>query len=79
MLTDEILQDGLPSSGGVAKASTSWITSSLKWEDLKWIRETTSLPLVIKGIQSVEDAVLAYEHGVQGIVISNHGGRSQDT
>ena len=37
------------------------------------------LSLVIKGIQSVEDAVLAYKHGVQGIVLSNHGGRSQDT
>jgi isopentenyl diphosphate isomerase/L-lactate dehydrogenase-like FMN-dependent dehydrogenase len=43
------------------------------------IREVTSLPLVLKGIQSVEDAVLAYKAGVQGIVLSNHGGRSQDT
>lgn len=55
------------------------ITPRLNWEDLLWIRETTDLPLVIKGIQCVEDAILAYEHGVQGIVLSNHGGRSQDT
>ncbi|KAG8727072.1 Cytochrome b2, mitochondrial precursor, partial [Ceratobasidium sp. 428] len=38
----------------------------------------TKLPLVIKGIQCVEDAERAYEHGVQGIVLSNHGGRELD-
>lgn len=37
------------------------------------------MPLVLKGVQTVEDAVLAYDHGVQGIVLSNHGGRSLDT
>jgi L-lactate dehydrogenase (cytochrome) len=58
---------------------SSVITPRLSWDDLKWIRETTSLPLVIKGIQTVEDAILAYQYGVEGIVLSNHGGRSQDT
>ena len=55
------------------------ISPRVTWDDLKWVRETTDLPLVIKGIQCVEDAILAYQHGVQGIVLSNHGGRSQDT
>ncbi|KAJ2986036.1 hypothetical protein NUW58_g5223 [Xylaria curta] len=47
--------------------------------DLKWIQQATSMPLILKGVQTVEDAVLAYDHGIQGIVLSNHGGRSLDT
>lgn len=66
-------------SGGIAKSTTGYISSSLDWTDLEWIRKETTLPLVIKGIQTVEDAVLAHKHGVDAIVISNHGGRSQDT
>jgi L-lactate dehydrogenase (cytochrome) len=69
----------MKSDGGIAKSTTGYISSRLTWTDLEWIRQETSLPLVIKGIQSVEDAVMAYQHGVQGIVLSNHGGRSQDT
>lgn len=57
----------------------SFISPFIDWEILTWLRGLTSLPIVIKGIQCVEDAVLAYQHGVQGIVLSNHGGRSQDT
>ncbi|KAL0937192.1 glycolate oxidase [Colletotrichum truncatum] len=65
---------------GVAKTTASGLLNAgLTWTDLEWIRETTPLPIVIKGIQSVEDALIAYEHGVDGIVLSNHGGRSQDT
>lgn len=37
------------------------------------------MPLVLKGVQSGEDAVLAYQHGLNGIVVSNHGGRNMDT
>ncbi|KAK1143287.1 hypothetical protein N8T08_006814 [Aspergillus melleus] len=64
---------------GVAKTMASSISPFIDWDILTWIRGLTSLPIVIKGIQCVEDAVLAYENGVQGIVLSNHGGRSQDT
>ncbi|KAJ6017261.1 hypothetical protein N7451_000640 [Penicillium sp. IBT 35674x] len=64
---------------GVAKIMASSISPFIDWSILRWLRELTDLPVVIKGIQCVEDAVLAYEHGVQGIVLSNHGGRSQDT
>ncbi|KLU90228.1 cytochrome b2 [Magnaporthiopsis poae ATCC 64411] len=67
-------------SQGIAKAgSTHLLNPRLTWADLAWIREATSLPLVLKGIQTVEDAVEAYNHGVDGIVLSNHGGRSLDT
>jgi L-lactate dehydrogenase (cytochrome) len=64
---------------GVAKIMAGSISPEIDWDILPWIRKLTDLPVVIKGIQCVEDAILAYDHGVQGIVLSNHGGRSQDT
>lgn len=48
------------------------------WEDLGFLREHWDGPIVLKGIQTVGDARAAAEHGVQGIVVSNHGGRQQD-
>jgi isopentenyl diphosphate isomerase/L-lactate dehydrogenase-like FMN-dependent dehydrogenase len=51
---------------------------TVTWETLAWLRSLTSLPLVLKGILTVEDALLAVKHGVEGIVISNHGGRQLD-
>jgi L-lactate dehydrogenase (cytochrome) len=51
---------------------------SLSWDDLKWLREVTSLPIAIKGIQHVDDAREAARRGVDGIVVSNHGGRQVD-
>jgi isopentenyl diphosphate isomerase/L-lactate dehydrogenase-like FMN-dependent dehydrogenase len=52
---------------------------NLTWESLAWLRSLTSLPLLVKGILTAEDAVLAVEHGVAGIVVSNHGGRQLDS
>jgi lactate 2-monooxygenase len=51
---------------------------SVTWEDLKWLREITELPIVLKGILHPDDARLAVEHGVQGVLVSNHGGRQVD-
>ena len=50
----------------------------LTWKGLEWLRSLTSLPLVLKGIRTGEDAHLAVEHGVEGILVSNHGGRQMD-
>ena len=50
----------------------------LTWEDVAWLRSLTGLPVVLKGILHPEDAALAVEHGVQGIVVSIHGGRQLD-
>ena len=50
----------------------------LTWADLAWVREVAEVPLVVKGITTGEDAVLAAEHGVDAIVVSNHGGRALD-
>ena len=52
--------------------------SSLTWQNLQFLRERTSLPIVLKGIQHPDDAVLAIDHGVDGIVVSNHAGRQID-
>ncbi|HMI81480.1 MAG TPA: alpha-hydroxy-acid oxidizing protein [Solirubrobacterales bacterium] len=51
---------------------------SLNWDDLGALREMTSLPIVVKGIQHVEDAREAARRGIDGIVVSNHGGRQVD-
>jgi isopentenyl diphosphate isomerase/L-lactate dehydrogenase-like FMN-dependent dehydrogenase len=54
------------------------IDPSLTWDDLASLRELSPLPLVLKGIQTAEDAALAVEHGIDAIVVSNHGGRQLD-
>jgi lactate 2-monooxygenase len=51
---------------------------SLTWEDLETLRELTALPVLVKGIQHVDDARKAARRGVDGIVVSNHGGRQVD-
>lgn len=49
-----------------------------RWEDIAWLRAQTALPILLKGIMSAEDAALAVEAGVGGIIVSNHGGRALD-
>jgi isopentenyl diphosphate isomerase/L-lactate dehydrogenase-like FMN-dependent dehydrogenase len=54
------------------------VDATLTWRDLEWLREQSPLPLLLKGILSSEDALLAVEHGVDGVIVSNHGGRQLD-
>ena len=49
---------------------------SLNWSDLEWIRSITSMPLMIKGIQTPEDGRLCVEHGADALIVSNHGGHA---
>lgn len=49
-----------------------------RWEDIAWLRKSTRLPILLKGITAAEDARLAVEAGMDGIIISNHGGRALD-
>jgi lactate 2-monooxygenase len=51
---------------------------ALRWDDLAFLRELTSLPVLVKGVLTAEDAVRALTAGVDGIVVSNHGGRQVD-
>lgn len=63
----------------VADTGSLQIDNSLVWDEiLPWLRATTSLEIWLKGISTAEDAALAVAHGVDGIVVSNHGGRQLD-
>lgn len=64
---------------GLAAYFGELIDPALGWADLEWLRELSSLPLLVKGIVRADDAVRAADHGVAGIVVSNHGGRQLDT
>ena len=52
---------------------------ALTWPELEWLRSLTGLPMVLKGVRVAEDARLAVEHGINGIMVSTHGGRRMDT
>ncbi|PWW76300.1 hypothetical protein C7212DRAFT_358047 [Tuber magnatum] len=66
--------------GGMGRLMGLYIDRTLNWEDIPWIKSVAGgLPIVLKGIQTAADAKLAVEYGVQGIVLSNHGGRNLDT
>jgi L-lactate dehydrogenase (cytochrome) len=66
---------------GAARAISSFIDASLSWDDIPFFQKVVGgrAKIVLKGIQCGEDAVLAAKSGVDGIVISNHGGRQLDT
>jgi isopentenyl diphosphate isomerase/L-lactate dehydrogenase-like FMN-dependent dehydrogenase len=51
---------------------------SLTWDDIAWLRDQTTLPIVIKGVQHPDDARRAVDVGAGGIICSNHGGRQVD-
>jgi isopentenyl diphosphate isomerase/L-lactate dehydrogenase-like FMN-dependent dehydrogenase len=66
-------------AGALSPTSIHWaVDNALTWKDLEWLRSLTSLPLVLKGILTAEDALLAVEAGFEAIVVSNHGGRQLD-
>ena len=56
----------------------TFVNPSLTWDDLERLRSWTSLPILVKGILHPDDAIEARERGVDGIVVSNHGGRQVD-
>jgi (S)-2-hydroxy-acid oxidase len=53
--------------------------TDMNWDFLKRLKDTTKMKLVLKGIVTREDAQLAVEHGVDGLIVSNHGGRAEET
>lgn len=72
-----------PSDGTTAVTLSDYVNTQfdprLSWRDVEWMRSEWHGPLVIKGIQTVEDARLAVEAGVEAIALSNHGGRQLDS
>jgi L-lactate dehydrogenase (cytochrome) len=67
----KIAQDS--KGGGIGRSVGGFIDPKLNWEDLKWLRRHTDLPIGLKGVQSVEDCIKAAELGVNAIYLSNHG------
>ena len=70
--------DSVDRSQGAARAISSFIDPSLSWKDIPWLLSITKMPIVLKGVQRVEDVIRAIESGVHGVVLSNHGGRQLD-
>jgi lactate 2-monooxygenase len=64
--------------GAVAHFVGVFSNPAVTWDDLAFLRSTTSLPIVLKGIQHPDDALRARECGVDGVIVSNHGGRQVD-
>jgi L-lactate dehydrogenase (cytochrome) len=62
----------------LAQMTTKQFDPSVTWADLDWFRSVWGGPMALKGVQSAEDARLAVEHGVEAIIVSNHGGRQLD-
>ncbi|HEY3143395.1 MAG TPA: alpha-hydroxy acid oxidase, partial [Acidimicrobiales bacterium] len=62
-----------------AEYINSQFDPSLSWSDIAWMREHWDGPIVVKGIQTVEDAVIAADNGVEAVALSNHGGRQLDS
>jgi 4-hydroxymandelate oxidase len=58
---------------------TDFPAVSLTWEAVAWLKGITRLPVLLKGILTAEDAALAVQHGADGLIVSNHGGRQLDT
>ncbi|HJP42645.1 MAG TPA: alpha-hydroxy acid oxidase [Gammaproteobacteria bacterium] len=52
---------------------------SMTWDIIKWVRDNTRMKIVLKGIVTREDAALAIDYGVDGIIVSNHGGRQEES
>ncbi|WP_412899324.1 alpha-hydroxy-acid oxidizing protein [Bacillus sp. 1P02SD] len=60
------------------KALSEGNNTGFSWKDLEFIKKETKLPVLLKGLTHPDDALLAVEHGADGIIVSNHGGRQLD-
>ncbi|HKS70752.1 MAG TPA: alpha-hydroxy acid oxidase [Ktedonobacterales bacterium] len=73
-----IMQQHVPGTSALAVHLAAEFDPALTWEALAWLRSVTSLPVLVKGVLTGEDAELAVMHGAAGIIVSNHGGRQLD-
>lgn len=70
---------GLTAPVASGRGATELWDPSLSWSDVAWLRQLTSIPVVLKGIMRADDALRAAGEGVDAIIVSNHGGRQLDT
>ncbi|MBM3176828.1 MAG: alpha-hydroxy-acid oxidizing protein [Bacteroidetes bacterium] len=64
---------------GLGQSFAWMLDATLQWKDMDWLAGITKLPIIIKGVCRADDARIALQHGVKGIVVSNHGGRQMDS
>ncbi len=82
--SDPVFRAGLekPPEEDLEAAVGRWIAAfsnpTISWDKLSFLRENTELPILLKGILHPDDARLAVEHGMDGVIVSNHGGRQVD-
>lgn len=69
------LEQATFNAAGPSTVFDGWMAQAPTWDDIAWLRQQTSLPLIIKGILHPDDAEQAIATGCDGIVVSNHGGR----
>jgi L-lactate dehydrogenase (cytochrome) len=69
---------GIENSSSLSHWTQQQFDPGLNWDDVAWIKDLWGGPLIIKGIMTAEDAMLAESHGADAIVVSNHGGRQLD-
>nr|AVP27296.1 peroxisomal glycolate oxidase [Cyanophora paradoxa] len=77
----DLVQAEMPTDqkdSGLAAYVASLIDPTLNWKDVEWLKTITNLPIVVKGVLTAEDALMAVKHGCAGIVVSNHGARQLD-
>jgi isopentenyl diphosphate isomerase/L-lactate dehydrogenase-like FMN-dependent dehydrogenase len=68
-----------PMFDGIDTAGLSLVAPAITWEFVRRLKDLTSMKLVLKGIETTEDAALCLQNGVDGIVVSNHGGRAEES
>jgi isopentenyl diphosphate isomerase/L-lactate dehydrogenase-like FMN-dependent dehydrogenase len=64
---------------GIDTQGVGLTSPSLTWDFIERLKDTTSMSVVIKGLETREDAALAVRHGADGIIVSNHGGRAWES
>ncbi|HEY6951023.1 MAG TPA: lactate 2-monooxygenase [Bacteroidota bacterium] len=82
--SDPVFRSALPSTPeqrpleAVRHFAKIFSNPALTWSDLKWLRKQTKLPIILKGILHADDARKALDYAIDGIIVSNHGGRQVD-
>lgn len=70
---------GKPMFTGIDMRGRAITSPSLTWEFIKRVKDITKMKVLIKGLETREDAALAVQHGADGVIVSNHGGRASET
>lgn len=68
----------VPTKANVSDQAAARDAIAVTWDDVDWLKSLSPLPVLLKGILTAEDAQLAVAHGVDGVIVSNHGGRQLD-